>query len=305
MIFLKTDLGHEKLVSWDDITKRPNFIPKISKDGHVLSHIIGHYQFQDKIHCGLTDCNQPHNKGYIVVTEKGLETNIGNTCGRTIFGVEFDDHASDFDRFKENEQRKSDITSAKSKTTQWHHALEAMRNGSKNISWITNKLDEIINANHVGRSGAMEMRSLSRTQNSNVTVDMRIIDKKMKELQFTFNKHYRESGEALEQKHVGKINYLHVLQPANNLRIMYHSVREGIKQVDECNVNTAPSPMLSSIAQRANSLDAEIKHIQQVFLDARNFLSRKNLQVILRKLEDMDDVDEIERQAFRNFIYSL
>ena len=49
---------------------------------HKLKQILGHYIEKEWKPCGLSNCHQLHGKGYYVVTESGLETNIGKDCGK-------------------------------------------------------------------------------------------------------------------------------------------------------------------------------------------------------------------------------
>ncbi|MCU7846681.1 MAG: hypothetical protein KZQ89_01520, partial [Candidatus Thiodiazotropha sp. (ex Lucinoma kastoroae)] len=55
-----------------------------------LVDVIAYYDIQnEEIHCGLSNCHQPHHMGYLVKTSDGSETNIGNYCGRNHFGNDF------------------------------------------------------------------------------------------------------------------------------------------------------------------------------------------------------------------------
>ncbi|HEN3433612.1 TPA: hypothetical protein U5D71_003709 [Yersinia enterocolitica] len=305
MIFLKTEKGPEKLSKWEEIICRPTFLEKLPKAEYKLSHIIGYYELKDEIHCALSSCNQPHAKGYIVVTDNGVETNIGHRCGRRIFGIEFDSHASDFDKYRDNEERKLAIIFAKTKLYDWTQSLESLRSGGKDILWVTIALEDILNSKYFGRVGALEMRSLARTQNPNVTVDMKVVDSKLKALLFKFNKAFRESGEALEEHSLGKVNNLHVLSSENNLKIMFSTAQDSIKQISACNIESAPSPELLAISQKSNTLENDIAKIHRIYKDALAFLSKKNLYPVLKKLEHMESVSTDDRVSFQDFLNQL
>lgn len=302
MIFLKTEKGHEKLSGWEDVIRRPNFSEQIEKTGHSLSHIIGYYRFPDKLHCGLKGCNQPHNKGYIVVTTDGTESNIGKDCGKGIFGVEFGDHATEFDKYRKNEERKIYIQDAKVKLDEWRTSLESLKERRKNILWVNNCLEALLNATKVGRTGAMEMRSIARTQDPNVKIDVKVTDLRLRELLYKFNKTFRDSGQALDIKVIGKVSNLHVLLSENSLKVMFTSVMDNIKAVQNCDENSVPSPVLADISQKANALQGDVDRIHTIFADAKAFLTKKNLSPVLKKLQEMDSTPEADRTSFASFI---
>jgi len=302
MIFIKTDKGHEKFPDWTDVAKRKGFVNKLSNTEHKLSHIFGYYELKNEIHCALTSCNQPHGKGYLVTTETGLETNIGHRCGKNIFGVDFENHANDFDKYRANEERKLSIKIAKGKIEAWETSMQSLRSAKVSILWVITAIEDLQNSNYVGRAAAAEFRSLSRTQDSTVTIDVKVKDKKYEALLFKFNKHFRDSGQALEQEVVGKVRFLHVLLTENHLKILFATAMENIKKVRECDENSVPSPILADISQKANGLQAQVDKVHAIYNDARSFLTRKNLSPVLNKINQMETVSQNDREIFAFFL---
>lgn len=170
MIFVRTATGSHKVDSWDLITSRPNFIDKISKAEHKLSEIIGFYRFKDKIHCGLKGCNQPHQMGYIVRTDDGIETNIGNICGAEEFGVQFKELTEQFDNFMKLETNKMIVSEAKLKCDSWSSTIDSFRKLKPSIDTCAANIEKIQNANYVGRLAATEIRLLAKSQSGIVTL---------------------------------------------------------------------------------------------------------------------------------------
>ena len=89
MITLNTERELVKVDSWADIETMPGFKRNVDLKHHTLKEIIGNYVFKVHIPCGLSNCHTPHGKGFIVTTKQGALTNIGGTCGKNHFGVEF------------------------------------------------------------------------------------------------------------------------------------------------------------------------------------------------------------------------
>ncbi|EEY7416862.1 hypothetical protein DO133_004988, partial [Escherichia coli] len=124
MIIIRTENGIEKLDNWEEITSRPNFVASIDKGEQQFEEIIGYYKFKEEVHCGLTGCNQPHQMGYIVKTSSGIETNIGNKCGKNEFGVEFGENVLSFNKLMQLETNREIIRTAKNKLEEWQKIIE-------------------------------------------------------------------------------------------------------------------------------------------------------------------------------------
>ncbi|GGK01383.1 hypothetical protein GCM10007426_33040 [Alloalcanivorax dieselolei] len=106
-----------KIERWQEVLERPGYVETINADKVKLKSIIGRYHIETKEPCGISSCRTPHSKGYLVVCEGGVETNIGNKCGQRIFGVEFKELETTFkkdtnaQRFRENiDKKQNEIT---------------------------------------------------------------------------------------------------------------------------------------------------------------------------------------------------
>ncbi|EAP3028636.1 hypothetical protein GSC55_002269, partial [Salmonella enterica] len=283
MIFLRTENGSQKVEDWEVITSRPNFVAKIAKGDHQFEEIIGYYKFKEEIHCGLTGCNQPHQMGYIVKTSSGIETNIGNKCGKNEFGVEFGENVLSFNKFMQLETNREIILTAKDRCDIWQKNIETLRNIKPTIDHLSFAIEKSKNSNFSGRLGAAEMRLLEKSQTSIVTLSEVETDKKTRTILFAMNKHMRESGEATNEYEMGKVSFTHVLLPENDLRNLYVSINEDLKKIRNLDIQTAPSPELSEIARISSTIEERIKQLKNLKHQASKFLTKKNLFPIANK----------------------
>ena len=76
-------------ISWEELLNRPKFKTSISGDVE-LDSVIGMYTAPNKVICGLQSCKTPHNKGFVILTADGVETNIGQVCGKENFQLNFE-----------------------------------------------------------------------------------------------------------------------------------------------------------------------------------------------------------------------
>ncbi|EDU4502099.1 hypothetical protein LT804_002413, partial [Salmonella enterica] len=294
MIFLRTENGSQKVEDWEVITSRPNFVAKIAKGDHQFEEIIGYYKFKEEIHCGLTGCNQPHQMGYIVKTSSGIETNIGNKCGKNEFGVEFGENVLSFNKFMQLETNREIILTAKDRCDIWQKNIETLRNIKPTIDHLSFAIEKSKNSNFSGRLGAAEMRLLEKSQTSIVTLSEVETDKKTRTILFAMNKHMRESGEATNEYEMGKVSFTHVLLPENDLRNLYVSINEDLKKIRNLDIQTAPSPELSEIARISSTIEERIKQLKNLKHQASKFLTKKNLFPIANKIKYSSTAEEID-----------
>ncbi|EDT6704209.1 hypothetical protein AH679_004617, partial [Salmonella enterica subsp. enterica] len=302
MIFLRTENGSQKVEDWEVITSRPNFVAKIAKGDHQFEEIIGYYKFKEEIHCGLTGCNQPHQMGYIVKTSSGIETNIGNKCGKNEFGVEFGENVLSFNKFMQLETNREIILTAKDRCDIWQKNIETLRNIKPTIDHLSFAIEKSKNSNFSGRLGAAEMRLLEKSQTSIVTLSEVETDKKTRTILFAMNKHMRESGEATNEHEMGKVSFTHVLLPENDLRNLYVSINEVLKKIRNLDIQTAPSPEISEIARISSTIEERIKQLKNLKHQASKFLTKKNLFPIANKIKYSSTAEEIDLQNFISFL---
>lgn len=305
MIFLRTENGIEKLENWEEIISRPNFVTAIDKGVQQLEEIIGYYKFKEEIHCGLTGCNQPHQMGYIVKTSSGIETNIGNKCGKNEFGVEFGENVLSFNKFMQLETNREIISTAQSKCEAWQKNIETIRNIKPTIDYLSSTIENSKNSNYAGRLGATEIRFLTKSQTGLVTLSEVETDKNTKTILFAMNEHMRKSGEAISEFYIGKVSFSHVLLPENNLRNFFVALKEDLKKIQCIDLQTAPSPEISNVAKIASSIEERIKRLKKLKHEASKFLTKKNLRPIANKIKYSSTADELEFHNFERFLNGL
>ncbi|MHA6195557.1 hypothetical protein ACX3YG_14425 [Pseudomonas wadenswilerensis] len=97
------------IVSADDLKARENYRESLDfgeNSGRELLDILGDYSFPDTkmVPCGIKGCRTPHMRGFLVLTTDGLETNIGNVCGKKHLGENFKFKRAEFVQ-RQNEKR--------------------------------------------------------------------------------------------------------------------------------------------------------------------------------------------------------
>lgn len=75
--------------SFEEMSERTAFRAPIDPHLHKITDVLTEYSFNRLVPCGLSSCRTDHRYGFLVRTASGVETNIGNVCGRNHFGDDF------------------------------------------------------------------------------------------------------------------------------------------------------------------------------------------------------------------------
>jgi hypothetical protein len=161
------------------------------------------------------------------------------------------------------------------------------------------------NSNYSGRLASTEIRLLAKSQDGTVILTEVETAKWARSILFAANRHMRESGEATSDYIMGRVSFVHVLLPENNLKNRFVSISEDIKSIRQIELSTAFSPEISDLAQRANTIDERIKQLKSLLHDAGKFLTKKNLSAICAKLKNSSTSPEGELTHFESFLRTL
>ena len=73
----------------EDLLQRPLYQSVLDPQKSKLAEVLAPYYFDRAHPCGISNCRTPLQSGYLVITEDQKETNIGQICGKKIFGDDF------------------------------------------------------------------------------------------------------------------------------------------------------------------------------------------------------------------------
>jgi hypothetical protein len=78
------------LRTWDDILNRPGYQSPVEARNFRFLRIAAVYSFKEQIaHCGISDCQQVHSRGFLVITSDEKETNLCEACGQRLLDMTF------------------------------------------------------------------------------------------------------------------------------------------------------------------------------------------------------------------------
>ena len=92
---------------FEEFSSRQKWQDEVDAGQHKPMRIIGDYSFpkSKEIKCGLKGCRHLHMNGYVIETADGIETHIGNRCGKKHFSVTWGELQAVYTRAKADRDR--------------------------------------------------------------------------------------------------------------------------------------------------------------------------------------------------------
>ena len=263
--------------SFEEITSRPCYSAPLDYTEHVLREVLTDYHFGKEIPCGLKSCRQPHMHGFLVLTEDGAETNIGQRCGQTHFGDEvFNRARSEYSRRREREELVARAQQIQAATPQIEHQINDLVQRNFGAKWamrVTMSLQGVIG------SGILEpLRTAALRDELAVTVSRRRTEEEIDDILATNRGMSRERA-IYEYQVIGR------LLPATWLDFDFRerlivNLLGPIKAFKEMKPDDMPSPRLKAEVKRFDGAEKTVDDAAEATSSALRFLSHENLELL-------------------------
>ena len=275
--------------SWDEIESLPGYVKGLDPSEHKLKEIIGSYHLKD-IHCGLT-CNQPHDKGYIAVTESGAVTNLGQDCGRKYFGADFTTFANKHHRDLTAWNNRNLLMSFDLQLADLEQEIDILRQGERGANWIYKTSQLLIS---IGKNTPEEVVKAVKAMvksRSNVLKKERVAtEKEVEVLKLSQSKkiYYVEDE-------IAHIAGLEVLYEENDLKsLIIQELQENIGAFKSVNIDELSHSELSRLAKWVNSIEETKERIKNSLTAGTSLLKYENLKPFLTVINDKEDIKKFD-----------
>lgn len=281
-----TDRGLVTVESWDDVLELPSFTAKLNPQEHELSSIIGRYIFADKVHCGLSNCNTPHERGYIVATKSGPVTNIGKDCGAKYFGVDFEQLSKRFDRDIAEMNMRDALATFSFQIEGLESRVNELRDSAK---WVNKHVHSLkTRGGNVPESVVHRLGEMVRLGSGKLTRPRPATESEIEAL--------RASGTRINTPHyideaVGEIVGIQALYAEYDLRtLLVIQIDEYLKEFKTKNIDTLTYEELKTWSKWTGGIENIIDKVNQALKYGNALLTKANLsqfsQLLQRKESD-------------------
>ena len=295
MITVHGERGFEQIDSWEEVESLPGFTHALDPRQKELKEIIGRYVFKEKTACGLTNCKQPHSKGYLVVTTTGEVTNIGNVCGKTHFGVSFQEYSKVFTRALNDHQNRESIASFLFAIEDNIAAVAAIRHESTGADWVYRTARSLTLHDRGCPSLIVDkVNSLVKSRSPSIELSRVASEQEAEELEAI-------SGRSLPRPQyideaLGTLSGIETLYPENDLRqILVLDLQENLFTLSEFDVDSADSKELRLWAKWCSEFDEKFERAQNVVRSGRRLLKADNLLQLAPLLSRKNEVTQFKR----------
>lgn len=287
VITINTEKGPVPIHSWDDLIQRPGFVSSIDLKATKLKAVIGRYMFSYQVRCGLTSCNTPHNRGYLVCTEDGHETNIGKDCGQRIFGVEFQEMSSRLDRDIESNQYKEQIQSTLFRLEDHECEVKELEKKEFGAKWVFNShkaLDEL--CKQISEIGSA-IRNVRKTGKPELFIE-KLMSTRERDLLEASGGNRAPLTQSIQ---VGTLSGTETFLPANDIhQLLGISLKRILVELSTIEIDQLGYKELKHWSKVCSDLEPAIESLKEAITYGQVFFSDKNLSQLERILEKKDDI---------------
>lgn len=254
-----------------DLFARPQFVETVNEQQVMLERAIAPYTFREKFPCGLQGCRTLHNKGLLVRTTDGRETNIGHICGKNHFRKDFEELRASLNREVAIERARTTLDATLARRGEIERRLEELIEGARGARWV-----ERCKAQFRERFPDAIVQEVRRRAARRETAIYR--DRRRSENEIETLKAAGMEASPIEQEHVGTLRGLAAWhESAGQLR---HGVEDTLDTIAALDRDTTDQRRLQALAKRAGEIDSTLEALEEFLAAGRAFFSPDNFEVL-------------------------
>ncbi len=248
------------LRTWDDILNRPGYQSPVEAGKFRFLRIAAVYSFTEQsAHCGISDCQQVHNRGFLVITSDEKETNLCEACGQRLLDMTFNHSKNvlqDLARIRKQQIRlnkvleHSDVIKGR---------VKELKQSLKGANWLYRILITFRRSYPSDLLAAL--RELATNKNDNAILAA-IIENEVDPSQ-------------LEQ--VEQLQGLGIFA-ADIREELIDKILKPLIELEELAVDSDANPTLTPYCQWADNLEEQFACAEQLVEEGRAFFDTENLQ---------------------------
>ena len=264
MIRISSDRGLVRLDGYDQLLERPGFRVDLDPKSVGLEEVIGAYLFREPVRCGFSTCHQPHNRGFVITTKEGAETNIGKDCGRKHFGVDFNAMSRRHIREVLDQERREFLESIHPRTGALIAEFDEIWHGEKGVRWMAKWLPKL----------EPYVADMVRTRSTAIQTVRKATKEEIEDQESITGSSARQAFYITET--IGHIDGLPVYFEENSFGDLAE-FRSRLRTLAELDIPALSSNDLKRWAKWAGRIDADAGRYRQALAHGRRLLTKANV----------------------------
>ena len=251
-----------KLDTWADIVNQPCYESQVDPKLNRSLRVLAVYAFDDQsATCSVSDCHQPHNQGFLVITSNNKITNICEACGQRFIDTTHEKQMKIIlsrDRIRD---QKIQLNSILEQSESIKDRVNELKRSSHGANWLYRSLNNFRKIYPAELLTALTKLASNKQDNDLLSAfDGNTMDQlqmeQVKQLQ-GLDIFKTDIKEALIRK---------ILTPLTKLETL----------ADSQDLNSTPS--LTSYCNWADGLEEQLTHCEYLVEEGRAFFNSKNLE---------------------------
>jgi len=248
------------LKAWGDIINRPSYHSPVKSHKCFSVRVLAIYSFQEQTaRCGVSDCLQAHNQGYLVLTNDEKEANLCEACGKRFFDATIKKVEKDLQEQARRREQQIQLNAVLQHSDQIKERINALKQAPYGANWLYRSLTNFQKAYPVELLVALREPVTSKEDN---TVLSALVEDNA-------DSTYLEQDEPLQGLGVFGSDIKETL-----IGKIYKPLKRLEEIVDTPDLNTS----LTSFCQWAEGLEEWFFQAENLIEEGRLFFERKNME---------------------------
>ncbi len=125
------------LRTWDDILNRPGYQSPVEARNFRFLRIAAVYSFKEQsARCGISDCQQAHGRGFLVITSDEKETNLCEACGQRLLDKTFNDSKHDLQNLARGRERHIRLNKVLEQSDVIKRRINELKQAPNGANWL-------------------------------------------------------------------------------------------------------------------------------------------------------------------------
>lgn len=281
---METEPSQFTQISWEELLNRPNF--KTSISGNIeLDNVIGMYTAPKEVKCGLKSCNTPHKKGFVILTSNGVETNIGQVCGKENFQLNFENYSIKIQKSWDSFSSRQRIISFQKELKETHISYFNENLSRTILSPINEQLSQYYTFGKKPEPIYLALKTIRKTKNPAVFISQKLTEEEIQlwEASSQSNSPRPQSKEI----QVGSVYFTEVLDYTENnkMGVIIRAIEDTHSSIENLTIdeiNELPPSELKRISALINDYSGHVNRLKDIKILADKFLSEQNLVALTK-----------------------
>jgi hypothetical protein len=248
------------LRTFDDILNRPGFQSPVEARNFRFLRIAAVYSFKEQnARCGISDCQQAHDRGFLIITSDEKETNLCESCGQRLLDKTFNDSKRDLQDLARGRERRIRLNKVLEQSDVIKRRVKELKQALNGANWLYRTLTMFHKTYPIDLLAAL--KELATNKNDNAIIAAII----------------ENEADPSQLERVEQLQGLSIFA-ADIREELIDKILKPLIQLEELAGNPDANPPLTRYCQWADGLEAQFSCAEHLVEEGWAFFDTENLQ---------------------------